>query len=81
MKTWIIESLVVLTILFIPFFFREFQYSELICLFAVWFTFMESQVRFKPMIYNNIIAIDTGCGKGGILSAVDLESFDMTMIL
>ena len=44
MKTWKVEALVVAVVLFIQLFFTHFAIPEIICSFAVFFTFLHAQV-------------------------------------
>lgn len=44
MKTWQIESLVVLLLLTLSLFFKEVTFADVTCVIAVWVTFMHAQV-------------------------------------
>lgn len=44
MKTWQIESIVVLIILSSSLLLKEIGYVDIICLFAIWITFLHAQV-------------------------------------
>ncbi len=44
MKTWKIELLIVAIVLLVQLCFRAFTFSEIICSFAVLFTFMHAQI-------------------------------------
>ncbi len=44
MKTWQIESAIVLMILTVSLFFKEIRFEDVVCLIAVWVTFMHGQI-------------------------------------